>query len=264
VSRGAKIALAILGVAVVAIMILVFVMVEHVDDATHAASKRVTPDQVERFDTIVVLRPGASAFVVSDIEDRMNRLDAVDEYAEVSNDSLAYLLWADDPANDILETVCANSSMRGYAVALAEPGSDARRRLATTLGDDATVRSWTREPPQTEIFMQVKATAEQTNRVARRLDADDRITAVRFLSHEDAYEEFRRLFADQPVLIDGEPDDGSGLPESFRLTLAEGVAAKTISDAYGTMPGVDTVNVPSTRTGLPTTEPLPVCGRDLP
>jgi hypothetical protein len=263
VSRGAKIALAIAGVALVllvAIVTLVFVMVDHLDDGTHAATKRVTPDRMERFDTIVVLPEDATTFAVSDIEERMNRLDAVDEYAEISNETLAYLVGVDNPTDEeLLQRACARSAPRAYAVALGEPESASRRQVANALDDDALVRAADSETPQTEIFMQVKATAEQTDAVDERLRRDDRVSDIRFLDHAAAYQEFRRLFADQPDLVNSERPDGRGLPESFRVTLAEDVSPETVADAYGTMPGVETVSVPSTRNGLPTTAPRAPC-----
>jgi hypothetical protein len=266
VSRGAKIALAIAGialVALVAIVTLVFVMVDHVDDGTHAATKRVTPDRIERFDTIVVLPEEATTFAVSDIEERMNRLDAVDEYAEISNETLAYLVGVDNPTDEeLLQRACARSAPRAYAVALGEPESASRRQVENALDDDALVRAADSEPPQTEIFMQVKATNAQTKAVADRLAADPDVAEFDFITHAEAYQEFRKLFADQPVLVESEPDDGSGLPESFRLTLRDGASPQTVGGRYENLSGVDTVSLPARTGAIPPASLFDPCEPD--
>ena len=67
-----------------------------------------------------------------------------------------------------------------------------------------------------EIFMQVKASDAQIDAVQQ--PARSRIPNVksfRFLDHQDAYNEFKKLFADQPVLVENETP--AGLPTSFRV-----------------------------------------------
>ena len=259
-SRAAKVAIGVFSVAVLAIVILVVVLVEHVGESKLTASKRVTPDAIKRFDTIVVLPRRASAFTLAAVEDRMNRLDAVQQYAEVPRSTLASLVSRGNgaDADALSERICATPSMRGYAVALAPPTDDSRRRLAGTLGDDATVTASQYQPPQTEIFMKVRATAAQAQAVQARLDRDPDVTTFRYLDHEAAYEEFKRLFADQPVLVQGEKPDGSGLPESFRLDLRDGASPAAIAARFRDLPGVDQVIVPP-RSVLPSAGFFDVC-----
>src|SRR3977135_2798443 len=66
-----------------------------------------------------------------------------------------------------------------------------------------------------EIFMKVKASKTQTENVRKQLDADPKIKkgGITFLDHNAAYAEFKKLFADQPVLVENETPEG--LPESF-------------------------------------------------
>jgi hypothetical protein len=260
VSRGVKIAIAAVGVAVVAIAIVTFVMVEHVDDGTHTASKRVTPDRMERFDTIVVLKRDTSTAKVSDIEDRLNRVDAIEQYAELPRRSLTYLLSLDRDhgTKAVLDEACAQASVRGYAVALTKPAAAGREQVADALRDDAVVLQSRYEPSQPEIFMAVRAKPSSTSAVRTKLESDPDVVKYRFLDHQDAYDEFKRLFADQPDLLKAEPSDGSHLPESFRLDLRAGAALETVAARYRRMPGVQDIGTPKP-TGVPTAVPFDVC-----
>jgi len=258
-SRAVRIALALLAVLVVALVVVVVVLVEHAGESDSTATKRVPPEDMRRYDTTVVLPSGASAFVVADLEDRMNRLGPVQQYAEVPRETLAYLVSRGDAGSDALKKRACTGSTRGYAVALAEPVSDSRRQLAARLGDDVTVLPSEYRKPQPEIFMRVKATAEEAQAVKTRLDRDTDVATFQFLDHKAAYEEFKRLFADQADLIGSEPADGSGLPESFRIELREGASPADIARRYGNLPGVDMVNVPSSRSVLPVAGLFDLC-----
>lgn len=255
--RGARIAVVVAGVAAIVIVIVGVVLVEHLDDGTASATKRVAPEQLEHFDTIVVLQPDASGLAVGDLEDRMNRLDAVQQFAEVPHNTLAYLLSLDDDAGtkSFVDQSCSQPQMRGYVVALTKPADSARRKLSDALGRDASVLASKYKPPQPEIFMEVRATDEQTRAVKDRLDVDSDVRSYRFLDHNDAYAEFKRLFADQPVLTESETPEG--LPESFRLALREGAKPAAVAGRFRAMPGVNDVVVP-TQTVLPKA-PIDVC-----
>jgi cell division transport system permease protein len=98
---------------------------------------------------------------------------------------------------------------------------------------------------QLEVFMKVDATQEQTDNVAKMLNDDPNVKSVRFLDHRDAYNEFKRLFADQPVLVESEPSDGSGLPESFRVAPLSAELTSVVGSAFENVPGVDTINTPA-------------------
>src|SRR6476646_9020999 len=64
-----------------------------------------------------------------------------------------------------------------------------------------------------EIFMQVKASDRQIAAVRDQLKTNPNVKSQRFFNHEDAYREFKKLFADQPVLVENETP--AGLPTSF-------------------------------------------------
>jgi len=96
-----------------------------------------------------------------------------------------------------------------------------------------------------EIFMRVKATTEQTNNVGKMLKSDANVKRTQFLDHKDAYNEFKRLFADQPVLVESVPKDGSGLPESYRVTPIKPELTAVIANEFQNVPGVDTINTPA-------------------
>src|SRR4051812_38483245 len=66
-----------------------------------------------------------------------------------------------------------------------------------------------------EIFMQVKASQNQIDAVETQLKANPSVKSYRFLDHDAAYAEFKKLFADQPVLVENETPEG--LPTSFRV-----------------------------------------------
>jgi FtsX extracellular domain len=261
VSRGAKIAVAVVGVAVVALLIVVVVLVEHAGEGHLTASKRVPPDDVEHFDAIIVLPTDSSGFTVSEVEDRMNRLAAVEQFAEVPRRSLAYLVSLGDDADNrvLVNRACTDSATRGYVVTLTDSTPAAQRELASELGPGATVRPSRIEPPQTEVFMKVRATPGQTAAVTGKLEADPDVVDYRFLSHADAYDEFQRLFADQPMLTESEPADGSGLPESFRLELRNGASPGAVAARYEELPGVDTVNVPALTGAVPPAARFDAC-----
>src|SRR5438128_598516 len=98
-----------------------------------------------------------------------------------------------------------------------------------------------------EIFMQVKASKQQTDAVRDSLNADPNVKkgGVRFLNHADALAEFKRLFADQPVLVESEPKDGSALPESFRVVPVKPELTSVIGNEFKNVPGVSDVVTPA-------------------
>jgi hypothetical protein len=90
-----------------------------------------------------------------------------------------------------------------------------------------------------EVFMTVDATPEQIDAVAEGLAQDARVGSVDHLTKQDAYEEFTRIFADQPELLASTRPEA--LPESFRLIIADDADVDAIAAAFASMPGVDEV-----------------------
>jgi len=98
---------------------------------------------------------------------------------------------------------------------------------------------------QLEIFMQVKATQEQTKNVESMLHNDPNVKSFRFLDHQEAYNEFKRLFQDQQTLVEAENPDGSGLPESFRVAPKTAELTTVVGNEFENVPGVDQINTPA-------------------
>jgi cell division transport system permease protein len=94
-----------------------------------------------------------------------------------------------------------------------------------------------------EIFMQVKASEKQIAAVRQQLDANPNVKSQRFLNHQDAYNEFKKLFADQPVLVENETPEG--LPTSFRVVPVKPELTASISNEFENVPGVDQINTPA-------------------
>jgi cell division transport system permease protein len=94
-----------------------------------------------------------------------------------------------------------------------------------------------------EIFMQVKAPDNHINAVKAQLKSDPNVKSYRFLTHQDAYNEFKRLFADQPVLVQNETP--AGLPTSFRVVPTKPQLTSVIAAEFKNVPGVSAVNTPA-------------------
>jgi cell division transport system permease protein len=96
-----------------------------------------------------------------------------------------------------------------------------------------------------EIFMQVKASTTQIDAVKAQLLANPKIKkdGIRFLSHQDAYNEFKRLFSEQPTLVENESPEE--LPTSFRVKPISPAYTSEIGNEFQNVPGVDQINTPA-------------------
>jgi len=109
--------------------------------------------------------------------------------------------------------------------------------LMSTLVNHGT-QQW-KDGVEFEIFMNVKATDAQIHAVQNALKDDKDVRHFRFLNHDDAYNEFKRLLHGQPDLVrNTSPSD---LPESFRVAPIKAELTKTVADRYQSQPGVDEV-----------------------
>lgn len=90
-----------------------------------------------------------------------------------------------------------------------------------------------------EIFMNVDATDAQIAAVQRQLVNDPEVRDFRYLTKDDALSEFRRLFKDQPDLVNSV--DAAALPSSFRVSPIKAELTKTVADRFQSQPGVDEV-----------------------
>ncbi|HTL86061.1 MAG TPA: permease-like cell division protein FtsX [Acidimicrobiia bacterium] len=92
-----------------------------------------------------------------------------------------------------------------------------------------------------EIFMKTQPNAPdvQVNAIRDALTSDPNVKTYRFLNHDDAMEEFKKIFRDQPELIKTTTPDA--LPESFRVTPKSAEFTEEVAAHYQELPGVDTV-----------------------
>ncbi|MFM8972798.1 MAG: cell division protein FtsX, partial [Actinomycetota bacterium] len=90
-----------------------------------------------------------------------------------------------------------------------------------------------------EIFMKVDASDAQVAAVQRQLANDAEVRDYRYLTKDDALKEFRRLFRDQPDLVNSV--DAASLPSSFRVAPIEAELTQTVADRFQSQPGVDEV-----------------------
>jgi cell division transport system permease protein len=100
-----------------------------------------------------------------------------------------------------------------------------------------------------EIFMQVKASQRQIDAVQASLDADKKggtkaeVKSYRFFTKEDALKEFKKLFADEPVLVENTTADA--LPTSFRVVPLKPELTATVAKEFDNVPGVKGINTPA-------------------
>jgi len=90
-----------------------------------------------------------------------------------------------------------------------------------------------------EIFMKVGATQKQVQVIQQELKADPEVKSFKYLNQQDAYNIFKKDFADQPALV--ESTKPSDLPETFRVAPVNAELTQRLSDLYSGQPGVDTV-----------------------
>ncbi len=100
-----------------------------------------------------------------------------------------------------------------------------------------------------EIFMQVKASKGQIANVRDSLEADMRggskaeVKRYRFFTKQDALKEFRKLFHDEPVLV--ENTKAEALPTSFRVVPVRPQLTESIRKEFENVPGVKGINTPA-------------------
>jgi cell division transport system permease protein len=109
--------------------------------------------------------------------------------------------------------------------------------LLSRLVDHGT-QQW-KDGVELEIFMNVRATQGQIDTLNRALENDKDVRSFKYLTKEDAYAEFKRLFRDQPDLV--QTTDASALPASFRVAPTKAELTKTVAERFQTQPGVDEV-----------------------
>jgi cell division transport system permease protein len=109
--------------------------------------------------------------------------------------------------------------------------------LLTRLVENGT-QQW-KDGVQFEIFFDTAATTTQVDAVRSQLKSDPDVRSSKFLTHEDAYNVFKRLFAGKSDMIaTTRPED---LPESFRVAPTRAELTEEVAQRYRTQEGVEQV-----------------------
>jgi cell division transport system permease protein len=92
---------------------------------------------------------------------------------------------------------------------------------------------------EVSIFLTGEVTEGQRANIDSQLKEDPLVKSFYFESKDQAYEKFKRLFADAPDLVSAVKPDG--LPESFRVQLKDPEKFQEISTRYAASEGVEEI-----------------------
>jgi cell division transport system permease protein len=110
--------------------------------------------------------------------------------------------------------------------------------LLSTAVDHGTER-W-KHGVELEIFMKANSSPADIDTMKVQLEGYDALVkSYRYLDQNAAYEEFKRIFKDQPALIESTTPDA--LPPSFRVVPVTAKLTDQVALAYENRPGVDTI-----------------------
>jgi cell division transport system permease protein len=109
-----------------------------------------------------------------------------------------------------------------------------------------------RDPVEMAVFLRSDVTEPQKRTIEARLRAIPEANKIVFETRDQAYARFREEFKDAPALV--ETTRLESFSDAFRLELADGAAAESISTELRRMPGVDDVSTaPKTSASRPAT-----------
>ena len=89
--------------------------------------------------------------------------------------------------------------------------------------------------------MTMMATEAELAAVRAAIEASPLVRTFVYLSHDDAYREFQRIFADKPKLVASTTPDQ--LPVSFRITLLHASNREQLAEELRQLPAVDQVRL---------------------
>jgi cell division protein FtsX len=220
---------------VVAVGIAFAVSVERDDRigiTTQPDSKLVPQARLDRIDAVVTMPPLVSVDALREVDDALAHDEAVERYsrtspaAEVLRSALGsecgdWPRWVvETRPGSVLEGLPAPAAVVSPSEEYSTSSYDGQR---WTGGADA------------EVFLLPRATQPQIDAVRRRLEQLTGVIDVDLFDHDDAFAEFRRLFAASPDLIENvRPED---LPSSFRVAL-ESDDPQPVTDALDGQAGV--------------------------
>jgi len=126
-----------------------------------------------------------------------------------------------------------SASMLTVAVSLSLAGAAFLLRYGV---DNATSR-W-KEGIEFEVFLDVDATAQESDHIAAELNRDPEVQRIEFVSQDEQYDLFKVLFADRPEYVDHV--SAADLPPSYRVepNVADADAIRDLGDKFEGQPGV--------------------------
>nr|BFE74093.1 hypothetical protein GCM10020092_073940 [Actinoplanes digitatis] len=96
-----------------------------------------------------------------------------------------------------------------------------------------------RDATDVGIFLGAGTTEGQRSAVASSLGNDGRVAAMHYESRAEAFERFKKLWADDPDFVASVSADQ--LPPSFRVRLADAAQYAAFRAQYAAMDGVDQI-----------------------
>jgi len=86
------------------------------------------------------------------------------------------------------------------------------------------------------VFMKSDSTPEEMDAITRELRAMPEVKRVKFVSKEDAYKEFRKMFSNSPDMLESLTPDK--MPPSFRVVPRQAESVDLIGGRFKNRPGV--------------------------
>ncbi|MDQ1511394.1 MAG: cell division transport system permease protein [Actinomycetota bacterium] len=204
--------------------------------------KAVAVAKLARVDALVVLPVRATTADIARVKDILDSTNVVESYATLPSAFVS--LWSGG-SPQTSPNLRSFSRTYGHSVILGveldRTATDGVRQLTVAVGSAATVKNFADLSRRSafddvEIFMRVNACVAEIDAVRIAVERDPDVESFRFFSKEDALKEFKRLFKDQPSLI--ENTTASSLPTSFRLRVRDGVLPWAIANRYEHLAGV--------------------------
>lgn len=103
---------------------------------------------------------------------------------------------------------------------------------------DHGTKKW-QEGVEFEIYMVVDASDGQIDGVRKELENGPEVETFKFLTKQDAFKEFKRIFQDQPALVS--EVKAEDLPTSFRVAPTDAELTELLSERFAAQSGVDEV-----------------------
>lgn len=101
-----------------------------------------------------------------------------------------------------------------------------------------TVRSW-EEEIDIEVFLRDDITPEQSKELQRAITSMPEVLAVKYISKDDALNEFKDIHSESPAMWEG--IDKDALPAAYRVDLKNPKRAEDVSARLEGLPGTDEV-----------------------